>query len=72
MTSDKETLTKKELVEFRKQFNLSQKQFAAIIGVTPQAVELWETGARGVSTTITRVVKIFRKYPQLMQEFANA
>lgn len=64
-----ENLTGKELDEFMKLHGIDKYDMAEIFGVTPQAIELWVTGKRGISVTNTRLINIFKKYPHLLKEF---
>lgn len=65
----KDKLSIKELMEFMKKNGLTVNEFALILGVTPQAVTLWLKGGRDISLTTTRVIKIMKKYPQILKEF---
>ena len=64
-----EKLTKEEMREFMNTHGLADKEFAQIMGVTMQAVRLWLTGDRSISITISRLVRLFTKYPNLLREF---
>lgn len=61
----------KELIDFMNKNGISRTELADILGVTHQAVSLWLTGKRDISITITRLIKIMQKYPQLIREFKN-
>jgi DNA-binding transcriptional regulator YiaG len=69
MKKTKPQLTTKELIAFRSKNEMDQKALAALLGVTWQAVRLWELGERGVPETTVRLIKMFQKFPQLMKEF---
>lgn len=62
-------LTPKELQAFMKLYGFGDKEFAELLGVTLQAVRLWTTGEREFSITNSRLITMFKKYPQLMKEF---
>ena len=64
-----EKLTKEEMREFMNTHGLADKEFAQIMGVTMQAVRLWLSGDRSISITISRLVRLFTKYPNLLREF---
>lgn len=64
-----EKLSTEELNEFMNINGLSVQEFAEILGVTEQAVKLWRNGSRDFSVTNSRLIKLFQKYPQLLQEF---
>ena len=64
-----EKLTAEQLRTFMNTHGLADKEFAQIMGVTMQAVRLWLTGDRSISITISRLVRLFTKYPNLLREF---
>lgn len=66
-----ESLTIKELQSFMQINGLSNKEFADILGVTIQAVNLWIEGKRDFSITNTRLIKMMQKYPKLLREFGK-
>lgn len=68
-TRKKNDMKPKEVVAFRVQHQMSEKDFADFLGVTWQAVRLWETGQRSISEPVARIIKLFKKHPQLMKEF---
>jgi DNA-binding transcriptional regulator YiaG len=48
---------------------LNINQFAELLSVTPQAVRLWITNSRGLSATNGKLLRMFDRRPELMQEF---
>lgn len=64
-----ESITSVELKAFMNKHGLSNQEFAQILGITLQAVRLWVRDDRKVSLTITRLIALFEKYPQLLREF---
>lgn len=62
-------MTKTELKKFLERHRLAPSQFAELIGVTPMAVSHWLNGTRGVSLPISRLCRLFDKYPDLIGEF---
>jgi len=62
-------LTAVELKAFMNKHGISTKELGEILGVTLQAVRLWLGGDRGISLTVTRLIAMFEKYPQLIKEF---
>lgn len=67
---EKPTMSAEELTQFRVQVcRMDQKQFGALMGVTPQAIQLWETSQRRVPETTVRLIRMFRKYPEIMENF---
>ena len=64
-----EALTAVELKAFMDKHGISTKEMGTILGVSLQAVRLWLSGDRGISLTITRLITMFEKYPQLIKDF---
>lgn len=64
-----EKLTDEELRTFMNKHGLADKELGQILGVTLQAVRLWLGGSRSISVTVSRLVRLFDKYPQLLKEF---
>lgn len=65
----KSSLKPKDLVDFRKNTELSQADLAELLGITLQGVRLWEDGKRDIPETTARLIRLFKKYPQLVKEF---
>lgn len=65
----RESMNPKELEIFMNKHGISKKELAEIFGVTEPAVHLWLNGERAISTTTTRLVRLFTKYPALLKEF---
>lgn len=65
----KENLSAKEVDDFMKLYGFSLQEMADLFGVTIQAVMLWVEGTREFSTTNSRLINLFKKYPKLMGEF---
>lgn len=64
-----EALTAVELKTFMDKHGISTKELSEILGVTLQAVRLWLGGDRGISVTVSRLIAMFEKYPQLIKDF---
>ncbi|MFM6929363.1 MAG: helix-turn-helix domain-containing protein [Bdellovibrio sp.] len=62
-------MSPREMLSFRVSLGMDEKEFAEFIGVTWQAVRLWETGQRAISETTARIVRLFKKYPELVKEY---
>jgi len=58
-----------EVKAFRDKFQFTVHSLGEWLGVTWQAVKLWEEGKRGVPETTARLFKLVDKYPQLKGEF---
>ncbi len=52
----KRSLPKVSIAGMRKELNLTQKAFAAILGVSPRTVEAWETGKSNPSPTARNLI----------------
>ena len=50
--------TQEEIKAVRSKNNISQRLFAEILGVTPQAVEAWEAGKRKPTGTAVRLFQL--------------
>jgi DNA-binding transcriptional regulator YiaG len=66
---ESERLSSDELNAWMKKNGIGDKELAEIFGVTIQAVKLWTTGQRDFSITNSRLINLFKKYPQLIREF---
>lgn len=66
-----ELITIKEFIEFMNTNGISKHEMADILGVTVQAINLWVKGDRAINTTVSRVIRIFKKYPKLIREFKS-
>lgn len=62
-------LSVEELTAWMKLQGISEKELSEIFGVSLQAVRLWTNGQREFSVTNSRLVKMFQKYPKLIEEF---
>lgn len=58
-----------EMSAFRNFCKMDHKEFAALLGVTPQAVQLWETEQRRIPETTVRLIEMFKKYPETLERF---
>lgn len=62
-------LSAEDLVKWMKHQGIDEHELSEIFGVTIQAVKLWVSGDREFSVTNSRLVAMFKKYPQLLKEF---
>lgn len=69
MIKEKPTMTPAEMISYRLSLSMDQMAFASLIGVTWQAVRLWELGERRIPETTVRIITLFKKWPQLVAEF---
>ena len=56
-----ELITIKEFIEFMNTNGISKHEMADILGVTVQAINLWVKGDRAINTTVSRVIRVFKK-----------
>lgn len=68
-TQPKNEMTPKQFLAFREKHGFTQKQIAELLGVTWQAVRLWELGERGIPEMVHKIINLFNKFPQTMKEF---
>ena len=64
----KRSLPDIDSVELRKSLNMTQKQFAHILGVSPRNVESWEIGRSTPSPTAKNLLFLIHKNPSLVSE----
>lgn len=58
--------TKEDIRNIRQKTNLPQKYFAELVGVSPRAVEAWETGKRKPTGTARRLFQLIEKDPRII------
>jgi DNA-binding transcriptional regulator YiaG len=61
-------VTSVDLINFLKKYDITDEDFAEIIGVTPTAVKFWLRDQRKIPGPVTTLVKVFEMYPNLMKE----
>ena len=64
-------MNSEELKAFLNKHKLNDTRLAEVLGVSQPAVNMWLNGHRGISKPISRLLKTFDKYPQLIQEFGK-
>lgn len=64
----KQTLPTISSTEVRKALNMTQKEFAGILGVSPRTVEAWEIGRSTPSPTAKNLLFLIYKNPSLVSE----
>ena len=57
-----------EVRQIRISMRLSQEQFAAVIGVSPDTVAKWEQGANSPARSSMRLLQILKEKPSLPQQ----
>lgn len=60
--------SKEEVKQIRFSFGLTQSTFAALVGVSPKTVEAWESGRNKPSGSSGRLLQIFEKNPDIIEE----
>jgi putative transcriptional regulator len=58
--------SKEKIKEIRQKTNLPQKYFAKLVGVSPRAVEAWETGKRKPTGSAKRLFQLIEKEPSII------
>jgi plasmid maintenance system antidote protein VapI len=58
-----------ELEKFLTEQDLSDKDFANIIAVTPNCIKFWIEGDRKIPPTTAKLVRYFESHPKAMREF---
>ena len=59
------------LSNFVAQFNLTERSFGEMLGVTRQAIDHWRCGRRDIPITVRKMMAICVKYPGLVKEFTD-
>ncbi|WP_203341067.1 helix-turn-helix domain-containing protein [Planococcus beijingensis] len=60
--------TSEEIKSLRLQMNLTQKSFAALMGVSIKAIESWERGTNQPSDSARRLLEILRNEPHVVED----
>lgn len=64
-------MTPEKLEQFLVRHDLSNAEFARLLGVTGPAVDHWLLGRRAIPLTTVRLLKLFDRKPELMLEFGK-
>lgn len=64
-----EVMSSEEIKEFMQLHGISKSELAEILGVTDTAVTYWLTGKREFSVLNSRLIRLFKKYPQIIKKF---
>lgn len=64
-------MNKTELKTFMDRHELGRSDVAKLIGVSEMAVNHWIFGNRAISLQTSRILKLFDKKPELMEEFVK-
>lgn len=60
--------TAKEVQNVRKVLNLTQENFARVVGETPSAVRHWEQGIRTPRGSAAKLIRLLKSHPKLVAE----
>ena len=58
-----------ELEKLLTELDLTNEDFAKLLGVTPNAVRWWLDGGRKVPPTVAKLVRYFVAHPKAIKEF---
>lgn len=64
----KESLTSKEIRDFRKANKLSKPEFSRLLNVSPRTIESWESGNKQISGPIVMLIKMLNDYPEYINK----
>lgn len=59
---------KDDLKLFRKKFQLTQSEFANLVGVSRQTIERWETSDKEITGPVAAFIFTFSMYPNLLEQ----
>jgi DNA-binding transcriptional regulator YiaG len=62
-------VTKDFISDFKKVYGFNDVTLAQLLGVTRTTISLWEQGLRDVPETTARLLLLFCRQPELMDEF---
>ena len=57
------------ITSFKKEYELNEVQLAEVLGVTRTTISMWEQGLRDIPETTARLLLLFCRHPELMDEF---
>lgn len=61
------SLSRREIVALRRRLKMSQAYFAAVLNVSPKAVQSWEHGLRRPSDAVLRMLQVVDRDPSVIQ-----
>lgn len=61
------SVTVKEVKDFRKKHSMTQKDFAAFIGVSKVTVERWETGDKPIEGPVAMLISMLTEHEEWME-----
>lgn len=60
------------IIDARVKSDLSQAQFAALLGVSPRTVQEWEQGRRQPTGAAKTLLRVAATHPEVLRELASA
>ena len=60
-------ITAEELKNFRKKINLTQKEFAELIGVSKPTIERWETSEKGITGPVVLLIDLLSEHDEWLE-----
>ena len=60
-------ITAEELKNFRKKINLTQKEFAELIGVSKPTIERWETSDKGITGPVVLLIDLLSEHDEWLE-----
>ena len=70
--SRKRSLPDVNVAEIREALNMTQREFAAVLGVSPRTVEAWEAGRTTPAPTAKKLLFLIREDHRLAQKLLGA
>ena len=61
-------ITAEELKNFRKKINLTQKEFAELIGVSKPTIERWETSDKGITGPVVLLIDLLSEHDEWLRQ----
>lgn len=61
-----------EIKETRKSLEITQQDFANVVGVSLQTVKAWETGIRNPDGPASKLIRLLKRDPKFAQTLARA
>ena len=62
-------MTGEEFQAYRESISFDQKSMGALLGVSWQCVDFWETNRRKIPIMAVKLIGLLQKFPQLVREF---
>lgn len=66
---NKSTMTPRDLENFLTRNDMTNREFAELLGLTEMAISHWIHGRRMVPPTTVKLIRLFDRQPKLMKDF---